>query len=257
MADTHCPKCQRVRIEFTGPQDSCPHCGIIYAKYRAKQLADATTLSPIVKSVFDDVEEEYRWPQKILEPWRYIAERVSIEVLLGRALVWVLFVIWSIYFLRAGLEWEKIGSSFLHNVNLPFHEFGHVFFRPFGYTLTVLGGSLFQILMPFGITLLFVYRQKETFGASITLWWCGQNWVDLAPYVDDAPYRSLPLTTGNESGHDWGNLLTQWNALDQAHHLAQLSRRIGLFIMFIALAWGLWILWQQKNNKTNEFVPDC
>ena len=76
------------------------------------------------------------------------------------------------------------------------------------------------------------------FGGSITLWWCGQNCIDLAPYIDDAPYRALPLTTGNESGHDWGNLLTQWNALEKAHSYALLSRRVGVVIMLLALAWG-------------------
>lgn len=247
----YCPKCQRPRSLPVKPMDACPQCGIIYAKYRAKH-AD----KPLKPSAEIESTDENPWPQKIINPWFYIPARVSIEVLIGRALVWVLFALWSIYFFRAGVDWEKIGGSFLHNINLPFHEFGHVFFRPFGETMTILGGSLFQILMPFGICLLFVYRQQEIFGGSITLWWCGQNCVDLAPYIDDAPYRALPLTTGNESGHDWGNLLTQWNALEQAHNYAVLSRRIGIVIMLLALAWGLWIVWQQYQNRTSEFVPD-
>lgn len=249
---SYCPKCQRPKIPYRGPQDACPSCGIIYSKYRSKEIP----LTTKVVSAFDRQEED-SWRDKLLAPWRYTPERVSIEVLIGRACVGLLLLVWSIYFVRAGLDWEKIGSSFLHNINLPFHEFGHVFFRPFGETLTILGGSLFQILLPFGITLLFVYRQKDPFGGSVTLWWCGQNWVDLAPYIDDAPYRSLPLTTGNESGHDWGNLLTVWNALDQAHNLALLSRRIGIFIMFLALLWAAWLLWRQKNNRTDDFVPNC
>lgn len=248
----YCPKCQRPRIAPTGPQDSCPSCGIIYAKYRIQEPAEPLNYRHEI-----DNEDTTSWQEKLIGPWFYIPERISIEILAGRALAWLIFAVWSIYFFRAGIDWEKIGSSFLHNVNLPFHEFGHIFFRAFGENMMILGGSLFQILMPLCITLLFVYRQREPFGGSITLWWCGQNWVDLAPYIDDAPYRSLPLTTGNESGHDWGNLLTQWNALDQANHLALLSRRIGILIMLIALAWGAWILWQQKNHKTNDFVPEC
>jgi hypothetical protein len=252
LEQSYCPKCQRPRIPSSGPQDTCPSCGIIYSKYRPQEL-------PLAKNVVSPfaTEEENSWRDRLLAPWHYVPERVGIEVLIGRTCVSLILVLWSLYFIRAGLDWEKIGSSFLHNVNLPFHEFGHVFFRPFGETLTILGGSLFQILLPFVITLLFVYRQKDPYGGSVTLWWCGQSWVDLAPYIDDAPYRSLPLTTGNESGHDWGNLLTLWDALDQAHHLALLSRRIGIFLMLTALIWGAWLLWQQKNNRTNDFVPDC
>ncbi len=247
----YCPKCQRPRALPTKPMDACPHCGIIYAKYRARNADESLTTLPA-----PNPEDEYRWPQKLINPWFYIPPRVSIEVLIGRALVWVLFALWSIYFFRAGIDWEKIGGSFLHNANLAFHEFGHIFFAPFGDTLMILGGSLFQILLPFFITLLFIYRQQEPFGASITLWWCGQNWLDVAPYIADAPYRALPLTTGNESGHDWGNLLTHWNALDKAHSLALVSRRIGVFVMALALVWGLWIVWQHYQNRTAEFVPD-
>lgn len=248
-----CPKCQRPKIPNAGPLDSCPSCGIIYAKYRPKEsLATSTVVSP-----FSLNKDNGSWREKLFAPWLYIPERVSLEVLIGRACVGLLLLAWSIYFVRAGLNWEKIGGSFLHNVILPFHEFGHVLFLPLGETMTILGGSLFQLAMPFGLTLLFVYRQRDPFGGSVTLWWCGQSWVDLAPYIDDAPYRSLPLTSGSEDGHDWGNLLTLWDALDRAHSLALLSRRIGIFIMFVALLWGAWLLWQQKNNRSNDFVADC
>ena len=33
-------------------------------------------------------------------------------------------------------------------VNLPFHEFGHILFRPLGRLMTSLGGSIAQVLMP-------------------------------------------------------------------------------------------------------------
>lgn len=46
------------------------------------------------------------------------------------------------------------------------------------------------------------------------------------------------------------------NALEKAHSYALLSRRVGVVIMLLALAWGLWIVWQQYQNRTGEFVPD-
>lgn len=42
----------------------------------------------------------------------------------------------------------KWGASFIHRPLLVFHEAGHVIFMPLGDWLTVLGGTLGQLLMP-------------------------------------------------------------------------------------------------------------
>ena len=39
-------------------------------------------------------------------------------------------------------------NSFLHLINLLFHEAGHIIFSPFGQFMTMLGGSLMQVLVP-------------------------------------------------------------------------------------------------------------
>ena len=70
----------------------------------------------------------------------------------------------------------------LHLPNLVFHEAGHVIFSPFGRFMTVLGGSLFQCLVPIALAIAFL-RQDDRFGAAVCSWWAGQNLLDVAPYV--------------------------------------------------------------------------
>ena len=62
----------------------------------------------------------------------------------GRALLWTAFVVWSISLMSAPMT--AAAASFLHMINLPFHEAGHIIFSPFGHYLMVLGGSLTQVL---------------------------------------------------------------------------------------------------------------
>ena len=66
----------------------------------------------------------------------------------GRAAVFVGMVWWGWIFIGTPLETNYTGESFLHLINLPFHEAGHVIFIPFGRFMTILGGTLGQILMP-------------------------------------------------------------------------------------------------------------
>ena len=63
---------------------------------------------------------------------------------------------WVVVAVLAWLTWTVVRSpldstlanSFLHLPNLVFHEAGHILFLPFGRFMTVLGGSLLQILVP-------------------------------------------------------------------------------------------------------------
>lgn len=80
-----------------------------------------------------------------------------------------------------GIDWEVIGSSFMHNINLAFHEFGHVFFSPFGTLMMFLGGSLFQNFIAFAALPLavFTFQQHDNFSAALMLAWCGQSFLSM------------------------------------------------------------------------------
>jgi hypothetical protein len=92
----------------------------------------------------------------------------------------------------------------------------------------------------------FLFRHRDTFAASLMLWWSGQNFIDLSPYIADAYYRGLPLVGGGgEESHDWGNLLTMTGLLEQYLPIARLSFGLGAIMMCLALGWSARVLWRQ------------
>ncbi|SHH45693.1 hypothetical protein [Massilia sp. CF038] len=245
-----CPKCayQRLPTDTHVHSGVCPACGIAYQKYLDRQ---AGVLPPVAEILVHETvlpaHEQLRL--RLLE----MPAEVDQVTLGGRALAWTAFALWTIWFTLHGVSWEVIGSSFLHNVILPFHEFGHVLFLPFGRFMTILGGSLFQVLMPLGLMLAFLIKQRETFGASAMLWWAGQSLVDLSPYIRDAQDRSLPLVGGGgEESHDWGNLLTMLGWLDHTVAISRLCFGAGVIVMLAALVWGAQLLRLQYEKLQQQ-----
>lgn len=143
-----------------------------------------------------------------------------------------------------------IGNSFMHNVNLVFHEAGHVLFRPFGWFMTILGGTLGQLLMPAALIGVFIFKQRHMFGASVALWWLGQSFMDCAPYIDDALEQKLVLLGGRTGAdapgnHDWNNILGEFNMLERHREFATLADMIGTVLMLLAMVWGGIVLYRQ------------
>lgn len=252
MTTNICPKCryQRQTIDHNIHPDICPNCGIVYSKFIAKHTqenlphdSEPEAETPI------EIEEIITLRQQLVAAFLYVPERIDAGAFWARVACLVAFAIWSGYFITGGVDWEKIGSSFMHLINLPFHEFGHILFMPFGEFMMILGGSLFQVLLPLALMCVFVFKQRDTFAGSITLWWCGQSFIDVSPYIADAEYRALPLVGGGgEESHDWGNLLTMMDALDNTQTIANCSFGIGTVLIIVALVWGGWILTLQQKN---------
>ena len=170
-------------------------------------------------------------------------------VRLGRAALLAGLLIWTVQIARAPMSQEGV-SPILHLPNLIFHEAGHVLFGFFGRFLTVLGGSLFQFLVPVVLAVAFL-RQKTPFGAIVCTWWAGENLVDVAPYIADARALQLVLLGGKTGaeveGHDWEYLLTRlgWLHLDTKLGLA--VNRAGLVMMIGALVWGAVFLIRHRD----------
>ena len=148
---------------------------------------------------------------------------------------------------------EEAGNNILHYVNLPFHEAGHVFFGLFGEFFTVLGGSLFQLIMPMICVVVLLLKTRDPFGASVALWWFGENFIDMAPYINDA--RSLQLmllggVTGKERPgfHDWENILGTLGLLPYDHILAHSAMWFGLICMLLACSWAGCLLYKELSE---------
>ena len=107
------------------------------------------------------------------------------------------------------------------------------------------------MLLPLVFVIAFSFQMRDNFAASICLWWYGHSFIDLSPYIADAPSRALPLIGSmGEKTHDWGNLLTMTDSLDSAGTLARTSFLIGCVLMIMSFFWGGWIPrrhYQQRN----------
>jgi len=179
----------------------------------------------------------------------YIPDNVSMGKVLGQALLFLVFFIWGWIFMLHPVDADFLMNSFLHKPNLVFHEAGHIIFSPFGRFIGVLGGSLAQLLMPFIIMCAFLITNRDAFGASVALWWVGQNFMDIAPYIGDARDLKLPLlggVTGRDvvDYHDWEYLLGKTGLLTWDHSLAKFSHYFGSLLMLTAFVWGGYILYR-------------
>ncbi|WP_317929820.1 hypothetical protein [Halioxenophilus sp. WMMB6] len=242
---TECPKChyQRQASDRHLHPEICPGCGIAYNKWQAR--APAVDQPQPGDSNVTPEEAGHSWRSAFFTT----PDKVDPARFTGRIFLLVIFTIWSGFFIMHGISWTDIGGSFMHNINLPFHEFGHLLFAFFGRFMAILGGSLFQVLLPLGLMFAFVVQRRDPFAGAIMLWWCGQNFIDISPYINDAPYRAIPLIGGmSESAHDWGNLLTLTNRLESAHSLARFSFTLGSLVMILAIGWGSYLLYRQSQR---------
>jgi|SRR5688572_16952103 len=132
-------------------------------------------------------------------------------------------------------------EAFIHLPNLVFHEAGHLIFSPLGQFMSVLGGSVMQVLIPVVAAIAFI-RQEQAFGAAICVWWVGQNLVDLAPYIADARALQVVLIGGRTGaeveGHDWEFILTRLRLLHRDQAIGRAAHAFGMAIMIGALAFA-------------------
>ena len=239
----HCPKCG---WEQEDGRADCARCGIIFAKMVVsppRATPPATRRAPVRESLWSNLTRDWLLTtEESVNPFHFA----------GRVLVFLLLAIWGWRFITTPLETNYTGDSFLHLVNLPFHEAGHLLFMPFGRFMTILGGSLGQILMPLVCLVTFIIKTRDPFGGSVALWWTAENFMDVAPYINDARAMDLILLggfTGKEvDAHDWNNLLTMLGWLQYDHSLAKLAYGIGTVLILLALLWGAMLLTRQYRR---------
>jgi hypothetical protein len=183
----------------------------------------------------------------------YVEARSDPIIFWGRFALYLIFFIWGWYFILLDFRTNDIGSSFMHRINLVFHEAGHVIFMPFGSFMTTLGGSLGQVIMPLIATGALAFKNRDNFGASIGLWWCGQSVMDLAPYINDARDLKLMLLGGGTGQdrpgmHDWENILLDLRWIEYDRQIAAATDALGTLIVLAALSWGGYVLYRQYRN---------
>lgn len=159
----------------------------------------------------------------------------------------------SAYFLW--IAYDPMQGSFLDNVDLPIHEFGHLLFRILGEFMGIAGGSLFQVIFPAVFVGYFIW-QKSYYSAAIVLLWVGQSILNVWVYASDAVVMQLVLTsgfTGSEgSFHDWNYMLDRFGLLESTRTIAGIIRFAGTLTIITASLSAVYLSFAQPGPPENE-----
>ena len=248
---TDCPKCGYKLPQSLPSNAACPACGIYFFKWQS------LTEVPVTYDA-DPGTTTRSWRERMQD---FLTPKEQIDKLsfYGRCLLLVLLAWWSWKLFAYDYRSGEIGGSFMHNILLPIHEAGHVLFMPFGQWLTILGGSLFQLALPGGIAVAFIWKNRDNFGAAIGLWWASVSLIDLAPYIYDALRPQLILlggSVGEDGPHDWIYLLDSVGQRSNAQHWGALAHTLGGLIMLAALSWASAVLWRQRLKLSESLSAD-
>lgn len=234
-----CPKCG-----FQQPEgvEECSRCGIIFAKIREHTGHSGPSLAP-------PAVPSGKRTAVVGELFCAVEPGESLPFVAGRGLLLAIMSFWGWRLISHPPVSNYAGEMFLHLVNLPFHEAGHVIFSFFGRFMHVFGGSLMQWLVPLTVTVAFLLK-RNPFAASVCLWWCGESLIDIAPYINDARAGQLMLlggVTGSEveDYHDWEVILRSLGLLHQDHAIAWTAHILGAVLMSAAFLWSGYVVYRQ------------
>ncbi len=160
----------------------------------------------------------------------------------GVGIAWLCF--YGLFLLYAFTN--RSGFLILDYVNLIIHEGGHFFFSWFGYTITILGGTLGELLVPFLCATYFFWK-RETTGFAFCSFWFFENFPHIGTYMADARAAKLPLVGSDES--DWTILFGQWDLLMQDQTIGGIMRILGWLGMLATVAWLAFRLRQAAPPK--------
>lgn len=114
------------------------------------------------------------------------------------------------------------------------HEFGHLmtWFLPEVYRAMM--GSLFQVIVPFGLAAYFLLFQKDLLAVSLMLGWAGLSAHETSAYIADAAARTVAVSPYHLA-HDWNLALGQLGKLAAADELALIVQAAAIVCVLAAM----------------------
>jgi hypothetical protein len=138
----------------------------------------------------------------------------------------------------------------IDTIDLFIHEGGHGVFKVFGRFMHFLGGSLMQVILPV-TAIVVMLRTSGPRTLLATLFWLGQNLIDVAVYIDDAPKQQLTLIS-RYAMHDWRWLCGYMGNLDSAGDIASVVSFLGTVSLLGAIGFGVYYI---LLDVRDEFFP--
>ncbi len=237
-----CPNCGNEQADGLA---ECTGCGIIFAKYKKR------VKPPEDKERQEESPDRSRLVQSLLQgmftiPSNFMALRIIL--LAGLFLLELRLALIPVSDPQSEISFLL---NTMHAINLVFHEAGHVLLSFMGEFITVLGGTLMQLIVPMVFTVYFLLWRHDSYAAAATFWWFGENFIDIAPYIYDAHDLNLMLLgghTGKEGPHDWEYILGTLGLIDRSHAIGWMVWGSGCLIMLSALAWGGILVYRQYRS---------
>lgn len=140
--------------------------------------------------------------------------------------IFVIMITWYFIYCLKSLE----NFHFISGINLIIHEAGHSILFFFGEFIHVLGGSLFQVLIPLIFAIYFLSKE-DVYSSGIILLWVGESMIEVSRYAGDAILMQLPLLGGDNVIHDWNWLLSYTNLIQYTSTMASAIYIVGVLIM--------------------------
>jgi hypothetical protein len=138
----------------------------------------------------------------------------------------------------------------IDTIDLFIHEGGHGIFRILGQFMHFLGGSLIQFIIPVTTIIVFL-RTSGPRTLMVTLYWLGQNMMNVSIYIGDATKQQLTLIS-RHAMHDWRWLCGYMGIMDSAEDLAAVVAFFGTLCLVGALGVTVYYI---VYDIRSEFFP--
>ena len=253
-----CPKCSFAPL----PADqsfpaACPRCGLILAKFGAAPPAGSRSATALASARGGDPEYGEESPlQRLLGAFTHVPAQVLRTywyLRIAGIAAMVLATLWLL--LRYDLESGKGGLWLVHAFITPFHEFGHLAFKPFGEFMMLAGGTIGQHAVCVGLGAYFLVRNRDPYAAALMLWVFGYSVLAMATYMYDAWNPQMTLLTGrtgDTGAHDWIDLFGDMGLLPRAQAIGRTFHKLAYVVQFAAIGWAAWLVAKQAARLSDS-----
>jgi hypothetical protein len=140
--------------------------------------------------------------------------------------------------------------NFIDYVNLLIHEGGHGIFSFFGEFIYTAGGTLMQMILP-SLFLVYYIWHRHKLGFQLSLFWLGENLMNISVYASDARAHRLPLI-GKNTYHDWTWMLSRLDLMAYDTLIGDIFYYAGVVCFVIVLIAPIIIKKKEADNSRIE-----